>query len=173
MDFFLFTVIVFIWRTPAPPLPEITYGEFPFRLEYELNEELHVIEDTLIVEFDGFGMNEGIGRYRRWTSRLASGEDLVLLLEVSDNKQIFYFPGPANYYMGDRLNGYNHTFPSASFIERERGITRRDILHDKELLEQFGPLDQNTINEEELLNQYNIRLVNWEISEPIVNNFGD
>lgn len=170
---FLFTVIVFIWRTPAPPLPEITYGEFPFRLEYELNEELHVIEDTLIVEFDGFGMNEGIGRYRRWTSRLASGEDLVLLLEVSDNKQIFYFPGPANYYMGDRLNGYNHTFPSASFIERERGITRRDILHDKELLEQFGPLDQNTINEEELLNQYNIRLVNWEISEPIVNNFGD
>lgn len=107
---FLFTVIVFIWRTPAPPLPEITYGEFPFRLEYELNEELHVIEDTLIVEFDGFGMNEGIGRYRRWTSRLASGEDLVLLLEVSDNKQIFYFPGPANYYMGDRLNGYNHTF---------------------------------------------------------------
>ena len=44
---------------------------------------------------------------------------------------------------------------------------------DKELLEQFGPLDQNTINEEELLNQYNIRLVNWEISEPIVNNFGD
>ena len=26
---------------------------------------------------------------------------------------------------------YNHTFPSASFIERERGITRRDILHDK------------------------------------------
>ena len=64
-----------------------------------MNEELHVIEDTLIVEFDGFGMNEGIGRYRRWTSRLASGEDLVLLLEVSDNKQIFYFPGPANYYM--------------------------------------------------------------------------
>nr|WP_249975040.1 hypothetical protein [Enterococcus faecium] len=71
------------------------------------------------------------------------------------------------------MNGYNHTFPSASFIERERGIIRRDILHDKELLEQFGPLDQNTINEEELLNQYNIRLVNWEISEPIVNNFGD
>ena len=173
VGFFLFIVIVFIWRTPAPPLPEITYGEFPFRLEYELNEELHVIEDTLIVEFDGFGMNEGIGRYRRWTSRLASGEDLVLLLEVSDNKQIFYFPGPANYYMGDRLNGYNHTFPSASFNERERGIIRRDILHDKELLEQFGPLDQNTINEEELLNQYNIRLVNWEISEPIVNNFGD
>ncbi len=127
---FLFTVIVFIWRTPAPPLPEITYGEFPFRLEYELNEELHVIEDTLIVEFDGFGMNEGIGRYSRWTSRLASGEDLVLLLEVSDNKQIFYFPGPAN-YMGDRLNGYNHTFPSASFIERERGIIRRDILHEQ------------------------------------------
>ena len=54
VGFFLFTVIVFIWRTPAPPLPEITYGEFPFRLEYELNEKLHVIEDTLIVEFDGF-----------------------------------------------------------------------------------------------------------------------
>ena len=27
VGFFLFTVIVFIWRTPAPPLTEITYGD--------------------------------------------------------------------------------------------------------------------------------------------------
>lgn len=159
--------------SPAPPKPETQYGEFPFRLEYELNGELHVIEDALIVEFDGFGMNEGVGRYRRWTSRLASGEDLVLLLEVSDNKQIFYFPGPANYYMGDRLNGYDHTFPNASLIERKRSIKRSDILHEKNLLEQFGSLERNIISEEELLDYYNIRLINWEYTEPIINSFPD
>ena len=45
--------------SPDPPMPEITYGEFPFRLVYELNGEQIVIEDIIICEFDGFGMGGG------------------------------------------------------------------------------------------------------------------
>lgn len=59
--------------SPNPPRPEITYGEFPFSLEYEINGHRKVIEDTLIGEYDGIGMNEGIGKYRKWKWRLASG----------------------------------------------------------------------------------------------------
>ena len=153
--------------------PEITHGEFPFRLEYELDGELNVIEDTLIVEFDGFGTNAGTGRYRRWRSHLASGANLILLLEVSDYKQIFYFPGSARYYMGDSLHPHSQSFPNASFIEREQRITRRDIEHSNDMLERFGPLENNSISEENLLENYGIRLISWEIAEPIINNFGD
>ena len=56
--------------SPDPPRPEITRGEFPFRLEYEIDGKRVVIEDTLICEFDGFGMNEGAGKYRKWKGRL-------------------------------------------------------------------------------------------------------
>ncbi|WP_350339123.1 hypothetical protein [Paenibacillus polymyxa] len=37
-----------------PSRPEITYGKFPFRLEYEINGQRKVIQDTLICEYDGW-----------------------------------------------------------------------------------------------------------------------
>ena len=46
---------------PNPPRPEITFREFPFRLEYEINGERKIIKDTLICQFDGFGSDEGQG----------------------------------------------------------------------------------------------------------------
>ena len=36
----------------APPLPKITYGEFPYRLEYEIDNKCYIVEDVLIAEFD-------------------------------------------------------------------------------------------------------------------------
>ncbi|MFA8307240.1 YdgA family protein, partial [Paenibacillus alvei] len=36
---------------PDPPRPEITYGEFPFKLVYEINGERKVIQDTVICEY--------------------------------------------------------------------------------------------------------------------------
>lgn len=72
---------------PNPPKPAIKYGEFPFKLEYELNGELIVIEDTLICEYDGIKMVGG-QKERSWTSRLASGgEDRIELLVLSDTEE--------------------------------------------------------------------------------------
>ncbi|WP_336297944.1 hypothetical protein [Aneurinibacillus uraniidurans] len=56
-------ILVHIQLQPNPPRPEIIYGEFPFRLEYEINGQRKVIENILICEFDGFGANEGIGKF--------------------------------------------------------------------------------------------------------------
>ena len=55
-----------LWLSPAPPKPEITYGEFGFKLAYELDSELRTIEDTVICEFDGFNIDEARGKTRRW-----------------------------------------------------------------------------------------------------------
>ncbi|MGG1123680.1 hypothetical protein ABHN05_02385 [Brevibacillus laterosporus] len=61
-----------------PPRPEITYGEFPFRLKYEIKGKWSVIQDTLICEYDGIGSNEGQGKYREWKEHLASGKQQIL-----------------------------------------------------------------------------------------------
>ncbi|PPA80809.1 hypothetical protein C4A76_25240 [Brevibacillus laterosporus] len=142
---------------PNPPRPEITYGEFPFRLEYEIKGKRIVIQDTLICEYDGIGINEGQGKYREWKEHLASGKQQILLLKIDDSKEIYYDPGPAQYYMGDMHEGvtYIHGFPDARYFKKYAdGNTRDGII----------PAD-------ELLTKYNIKLKSWDYTQPIKNNF--
>ncbi|MCQ4936305.1 hypothetical protein [Anaerotignum propionicum] len=68
---FVIYVTFFHWVTlyfgissmPDPPVPKITHGEFPFRLEFEIDGKTVVVEDTLICEYDGVGMDEGRGNF--------------------------------------------------------------------------------------------------------------
>ncbi|MGG1442474.1 hypothetical protein ABE354_10515 [Brevibacillus laterosporus] len=152
-----------------PTKPEITSGEFPFRLVYMINGETKVIEDTLICEYDGIEMDEGHGKYRKWKERLASGNQKILLLNAdgasgiafSNNKTlsqvIYYDPGPAWYYMGEyeRGNRYKHGFPNASFSEQY----------------QDGSGANGIIQADELLEKYNIKLISWDYTQPIKNSF--
>lgn len=87
----------------------IRYGEFPFRLEYEINGRRELIEDTLIIKYKGIGIDEGRGKFRKWEDRLASGN---------------------------------------------KNITRSGL-----------------INEDELMEQYGIKLISWDIADSIVNSF--
>lgn len=143
---------------PNPPKPKITYWEFPFKLEYKINEEHKVVEDTLICEFDGFKMNEGLGKYRKWKSLLKSGNKKIILLQINDTDYLYYDPGYAGYYLGDSNNAnaisYEEYFPNASRLERDGNFTSDGI-----------------IMADELLNKYNITLISWQPSEPIVNEF--
>lgn len=159
-----FIVLVLPWAlifldillSPAPPKPEITYGEFPFRLEYELNGERKVVEDTLICEFDGFGMDEGRGKFRRWKERFASGNEEVLLLKVDVSKKIYYQVGGAYYYMGDmpEATGFKHEFPNASIEQRRDNLT-----------------SDSTIFAEDLFSEFGIKLISWDYTQPIINTF--
>lgn len=141
---------------PNPPRPEIKYGEFPFRLEYEINGQQKAIEDILICEFNGFGVDEGRGKYRKWTEKLASGEEMLILLKVNDSMVISFHPGSAAYYMGDLEMSKNggSSFPNALYDERDGGITTSGI-----------------IEADELLSQYNIKLISWDYTPPISNDF--
>ena len=55
-----------LYLSPAPPKPEIKYGEFDFKLVYEISGEIRTVEDTIVCEFDGFNIDEGRGKTRRW-----------------------------------------------------------------------------------------------------------
>ncbi|KJB85749.1 hypothetical protein AZ66_22830 [Paenibacillus sp. E194] len=142
---------------PSPSRPEVTYAEFPFRLEYEINGKRIVIKDTLICEYDGIGVDEGRGKYRKWKEHLASGNQNILLLKVNDTKEIYYYPGSAQYYMGDMNEGvtYTQSFPNARYFEKYADGSTRDGI----------------IRADELLNKYNIKLISWDYTQPIKNNF--
>lgn len=153
---------------PNPPRPEIIYGEFPFRLVYEINGETKVIEDTLICEYDGIGMDTGRGKFLKWKVSLASGNHKILLLNIEGSsgiarlkktlkQEIYYDPGPAWYYMGEHMggNGYMHNFPNASFSEQyQDGIGANGILLEDDLFE-----------------KYKIKLISWDYAQPIKNTF--
>lgn len=148
-------IYIGIQLEPNPPRPEITYGEFPFRLEYEINGQRKVIEDTLICEFDGFGSDEGRGKYRKWKQRLASGNERITFLKVDDSKEIYFFPGSAEYYMGDLDIGKNDSsFPNAVYVSKDGRMTTSGL-----------------IRADQLIKEYNIKLISWDASQPIKNNF--
>lgn len=147
-------IFVGIQTLPDPPRPEITYGEFPFRLEYKINGQLKVIEDTVICEYDGIGMNEGVGKFRKWKSRLSSGDEELVLLKFDDLKKLVYPTGSADHYMGDSRYGYDKEF-------------REAVLYDTS----ENAFSATTIETEELLKEYNIEIIKWNYSEPITNKF--
>lgn len=158
---------------PSPPIPEITYGEFPFKLEYSIDGELFQVEDILICCYDGIGMNEGLGKYRKWESSFASGNEMIVLYETVGLNELFheaetlyqvkneddfhtaiYFnPGSASYLMGDE--GMPSNFPNAEYIVTNKG----DIIK------------KGVIRAADLLNNYGIILTEWEISSPLINQF--
>ncbi|WP_312029500.1 hypothetical protein [Paenibacillus sedimenti] len=164
-------IFIGIHSEPNPPRPEITYGEFPFRLEYVINGERKVIQDTLICEFDGFGADEANGKYRKWNDRLASGNSFRQpLLEVNGKAEISYYPGIARYFMGDL--GHNEEFQQtiADSIVIERG--GRIIKKDGRVFENDGrTVSTQFSNASEFLDKYHIKLISWDSTQPIKNTF--
>ena len=161
------TIIFFISTitSPSPPRPEITRGEFEFRLEYEIDGEIVIIEDTMIAEFAGINHFSVNGKYRRWNLSLASDRrrEHLLLLELEDGRRIYYNLAAPGYLMGETV-GTRHPnvfdpFNAVFIVERgvnpSRG-SRRSV---------GGP--------DGLYNQFGIRLISWEHDPPIENRFGD
>ena len=157
-----------IQSMPVPKNPEITHGEFPFQLEYEINGQIILVEDILVCEYLGVGTDEGRGKYRMWDKHLVSGSDQIVLLEVSNpvgkkstsqilSQIIYYDPGPANYYMGDKDKGtiYKHMFPDAYFYEQYED----------------GSTVQGRIYADDLYSKFNIKMLDWNYAQPIENIF--
>lgn len=143
-----------------PAKPEIERGEFSFTLIYKIGGEQKVVKDTLICEYDGIGIDEGRGKYRKWKSELASGNtDLVLWEEEGKGgvkKKIYYNYAPPGYYMGDPDDaGGNKSNSSDVILEKESDDS----------------IEQIFISEKRLLQKYDIEIISWDCEEPIENVF--
>ena len=150
------TVNFLLTISPNPPLPEYKYGEFPFRLEYEIDGKNIVVEDTVICKFDGIEYNGGQGKIRKWESYLAStGEESLLLWQIDETGKIYCFVGDAEYYMGDEK------YPEKRPLAPRVYIVSSD----------FTYTDDNTLSQKRLLEKYNIEFIGWEFTDPITNTF--
>lgn len=156
--------------SPSPPEPEIKQGEFPFSLTYSINGSTVVVEDTLLCQYSGIKFDTSVGKYRSWTSRLLSGNEYIIMYKTQgipessswsggeDSEKfytiIYFDPGNAGYYMGDRKS-QDSSFPNARFVSTEEGESR--II--------------GNVKADDLLQNYGIKLIKWEASPPIINKF--
>ena len=150
-------VLSYVILGPKPPRPEITRGEFDFRLVYEIDGERFVAEDTLIVEYVGTGWDAGAGHFNKWDSYFKSGSDGIIELFRDESERIFMdiprYLTP-RYLMGER------------YLSPIRHLIRRVGLNDSTI-----PSSRLTLLEDELLSEYGIEIVIWEHDPPIVNSF--
>jgi hypothetical protein len=141
--------------------PAVTYGEFPFRLVYELNGERTVIEDTIICEYDGLGADEGQGIFRRWKAWfLSSGDEkgrYGVILSQDNDKTIYMDVGSASFYMGD-WKGLIYENSEVKKIDIDISISPWNALPDAH-------------TDEDILEQCNIKIIEWTHAPPIQNHF--
>ena len=141
-----------------PPKPEQQYGEFPFSLSYEKNGKLIEIKDTLVIEYLGVGYNEGLGKYNKWNTYYKNSQiadkDLEIFNEYVDGVGsviISYKLGSCEYYMGldetEALYKYNTIRPGDIVLS--------------------SPNETRIISNDELYNDYKIRIIEKSISPPL------
>jgi len=151
---------------PNPSKPEIAYGEFDFRLTYELEGEIKVIEDTIICEFDGFKFGAD-DKERKWKSHLKSGNAEITLLdlrekEVVDNRgrilELYFYWGDAQYYMDD------NSYP---YVKGAQDFKKVDYIYQMD----DGAIRYESYSAEKAWEKFKIKLISWECDPPIENKF--
>ena len=142
------------WSVPNPPKPEITYGEFPIILVYEVNGEENIIEDTLICEYDGVShYGSPPIKERMWKHRFKRGR--LTLLQIGTTEIFYDVPGIAYSQMGDG--------PKKEYVSKDA--------YYNDTKENPNFVGRSYVGEEEVLEKYGIRIISWEIAPPIVNSF--
>ena len=150
---------------PNPPVPEITYGEFPFKLTYEVDGEIKIIEDTVICEFDGFKSEGENGKHRKWKARLKSGDEQVTMLKIDETFKLYCSYDLPEYYMDDLR------FMSRVEYEqmRERDLNSYFIILGK--YDNGKEAESNFISADEAWDRYNFRILDRKYTPPIQNSF--
>lgn len=153
----------FLLFMSEPEKTEITYGEFPFTITYEVNGEMKKVEDAVVCEYDGIKNLGTAGKYRTWKSKLKSGNERVTLLRSEEENKICEItisPGLPEYYMGD-------------FIQ-DKTEYEKNMLDDRYLgyIEwKDGEQTGISISKEEVYERFKLKVIEMDFSEPIENVF--
>ena len=166
--------------SPAPPKPEIRCEEFDFKLVYEWEGEIRTVEDTVVCEFDGFNIDEGRGKTRRWKEYLKNEQgnelyafrvermddpafagywrnrdpeyDQIVLQNVEHYKVVLSILS-AEYFMGEPGWAQETDGPFVQVYDIDAGYYK-----DPEASDAF-------------VEEYGFEVISWECDAPIVNTF--
>lgn len=154
-------------------VPQITYGEFPFYVEYEKDGEKYVIEDTVICEFEGFDTSLGFQTIRTWSAKLKSGDENKCVLTREENSPSVLTPGRTNtlsrlvldygspeYYMDDPVGW--------SKVDRKACFEYREIWKESE---KVSNTEHTKLSKRKLEKHFGIKIIKFECSKPIKNKF--
>ncbi len=154
----LFATIILSTNEAHIPEPEITYGEFPVRIEYTVDGKAIAIEDVFVCKYEGVQksswleeFNTGISFQRLWSGSLENHDDSIVLYS-NDEIYIDFVVGSADYYMGD-IDLWT-TYPCFRAIENSQ-----EISYCKTFLAPADLLD------------YGIEIIDCVLPEPIKNSF--
>lgn len=126
------------------PKPQITYGEFSVELTYTVDNQTIETVDIYVCEYAGY--TEAIN-LRRWDGYMKSTKKVGFVLYDEKDTKIFCKIGDPSYYMGDSKEA---PYPI--------------------IIKDTGALS-GMITQEELFEDYGIKLVEWKTSPPIKNSF--
>lgn len=166
--YFMLPWIMITMYSGSVSVPDITYGEFPFKLVYELNGKNISIEDTIICKYDGtISMGAG-GTKHKWKLWFKSGREQITLLDLNQSMnidrwghhilEILYYPGNAEYYMDDELE-----------YDKRQGDTADSLSY--MFKTEDGSIGFSAFSADELWQKYKIRLISWNVAKPIQNNW--
>ncbi len=172
----LITGLFLLLRGEEQKSPQITTEEFPFVVEYEMNGENFVIEDTVVCEFNGYDLSAlTFNKPRRWNAYLKSGEKekrVIIEFEPNTNSvlvedrnniesRVMLQYGSAEYYMGDpNANSmvYNGK-PRITYVEYfQTGPKTYEYTSEK-------------MSDDQLEKYFGIKIKRFEFSKPIKNEF--
>lgn len=152
--------------------PKIKYGEFPFKLKYELNGKIYDINDTVICDFDDFDISGGFGKSRNWKERLKSGSDRFTIISnenvysvlepgrVNKSSGIYFDYGDGQYYMGDpNADSAIHSSPHFCYVETYEKSPKKTHVY------------ATPLTKEQLQKYFGIKIIEWTFSKPIKNTF--
>lgn len=139
------------YLTKKPDPPEVEYGEFPFKVTYKLNGEIYTVENVYICEYDGLSWNEGTGFENKWNDHIKDTDDDVLFITEQDGVKLLCIVGDSWYYMGQNNN--TKPFEPHFICEYKHSSGLTVFTGDDKYIEKFD-----------------VELLEWELSEPLVTN---
>ncbi len=153
---------------PNPPEPQIKYGEFLFTITYEIDGEIKTYEDILICEYAGIEDLGTAGKYRKWSKRLKSGNERIVLLQGKEDNSSFQLCADAptfpEYFMGD-FSGWRSKDEYETTMKDERDLS---------YIQQHDGVETGSVmQKDEAWRKYRIRIISIEFPPPIENTFID
>ena len=180
----LLTILLFGLAGCSAADPEIESGEFPFRVVYHYQNEIHIIEDIVMVEYWGTGhigisiispriwseqLAERVHRWQNFDPYAGTPRELIVtqMLYPHESKvsrgrinhwaDIWIDYGRGGYYMGDP--NYASAGPRIVLAE-----SYDSLLFDNNI-------DHIELSFEQAEEIFGIKIIEWNFSEPIENNF--
>ena len=155
----LFSVLVmsmlFILNSCFPAKnPNIMYEDFPMEVTYKINDEIVTLKEIYVVEYSGFNPELGYS-YNGYIK--STNEDGIILYE-EDNLKVICKLGDADYYIGKSGRYENDVVPLHIYCQEE-----------KQTFWFFKQKEYTVLTENELYEQYGIKIISWTTSDPLDN----